>query len=53
MSSHKLRIERGGGRGGGGKLLVAKLLIAHINNEATGMINKSEQLEAYPSENFR
>ena len=32
----------------GGELLTAKLLIAHINNEATEMLNKSELIEANP-----
>ena len=32
---------------------VAKFLIANINNKATGMLNKSEPIEAYPSEGFR
>ena len=36
--------------GGGGDLLVAKLLIANINNRATGMLNRPEPLEAYPSD---
>ena len=35
------------------ELLVAKLLIVHINNRAMGMLDKSEPLEAYPSEGFR
>ena len=47
MSLHKGRVERGR------ELLVAKLLIENISNEATGMFNKSEPLEAYPSEGFR
>ena len=38
---------------GGKELLVAKLLIAHINNNATRMLNKSEPLETYPSDGFR
>ena len=55
MSSHKGRLEGGGGGGGGGgeELLVAKLLITNISNIATGMFNKSEPLETYPSEGFR
>ena len=32
----------------GGELLTAKLLIAHINNEATEMLSKSELIEANP-----
>ena len=46
MSSHKWRIERGK------RAVVAKLLIAHINKKATGMLLKSEPLESYPSEGF-
>ena len=46
-SSHKRRIERRD------KAIVAKLLVAHINNKATGMLNKSDPLEAYPSDSFR
>ena len=34
--------------GEGGELLTAKLLIVHINNEATEMLNKSELIEANP-----
>ena len=37
----------------GGELLKAKLLIAHINNEATEMLNKSELIEANPCEGLR
>ena len=37
----------------GRELLVAKLLIEHINNKATGMLNMVELLEAYPSDGFR
>ena len=40
-------------REGGGELLVTKLLIANISDEAIGMFNKSELLETYPSEDFR
>ena len=47
MSSHKGRIERER------ELLVAKLLIANISNIASGMFNKYEPLEAYPSKGFR
>ena len=47
---HRTKGERGGG---GGELLVAKPLIASISNKATGMFNKSEPLETYPSEGFR
>ena len=35
------------------ELLVAKLLIVHINNKATETLNKSDPLEAYPSDSFR
>ena len=42
-------MEEGGERR---ELLVAKFLIANINNKATSMLNKSEPLEAYP-ESFR
>ena len=35
-----------------GETVVAKLLIIHISNKATGMLNKSEPLEAYPSGSF-
>ena len=34
-------------------LSVAKPLIANIGNKATGIFNKSELLEIYPSEGFR
>ena len=37
MSLCKWRIERA---------VVAKFLIAHINNKATGMLNKSDLIEA-------
>ena len=37
----------------GRELLVAKPLIVNISNIATGMFNKSEPLETYPSEGFR
>ena len=37
---------------GGRELLVAILLIVHINNKATGMLNISEPLETYPSDGF-
>ena len=47
MSSHKWRIKRME------RAVLAKLLIANIDNEATGMLSKSELLEAYPSEGFR
>ena len=33
--------------------LVAELLLVNINNKVTGVIDKSEPLEAYPSEGFR
>ena len=39
--SHKGRVERGGG----GELLVAKLLIAKISNKVTGMLDKFELLK--------
>ena len=32
------------------ELLVAKFLIGNLNSNATGMINKSEPFEAYPSQ---
>ena len=35
------------------RAVVAKLLIGQINNKAKGMLNKSERIEAYPSEGFR
>ena len=47
MSSHKWRIERRE------RAVVAKPIVEHINNKATGMLNKSEPLEAYPPESFR
>ena len=47
MSLHKWRVEKGG------ELLVAKLLIVNISNKATGMLNISGPLEAYPSEGSR
>ena len=47
MLSHKWRIERRE------RAVVGKFLIAHINNKATGMLNKSELLEAYSCDGFR
>ena len=47
MSSPKWRIERRE------KAVIAKLLIEPINNKATGMLNESELLEAYPSKGFK
>ena len=44
---HKGKIEKGE------RAVVAKLLIMNISNKATGMFNKSEWLEVYPSEGFR
>ena len=35
------------------RAVIAKLLIVHANNKATGMLNKSEPLPAYPFEGFR
>ena len=37
----------------GRELLVPKLIIVHINNKATGMLNKFELLEAYFPEGLR
>ena len=34
-------------------LLIAKLLMVNVNNKATGMLTKSEPLEAYPYDVFR
>ena len=34
-------------------MLVARLVIVHINNKATGMSKKFEPLETYLSEGFR
>ena len=48
-------LKKGGGGGGEREreeLFIAKLLIANINNKITEMLNKSEPLEAYPSEGF-
>ena len=47
MSLHKWRIKRKE------RAVVVKILIANINNKATGMLYKSEPLEAYPSKGFR
>ena len=51
--------DRGIERGGGGererereRAVLAKLLIVHIKNKATDMLNKSEPLGAYPPEGF-
>ena len=49
ISSHKGKIESGERE----RAVSAKPLMTNISNKATGMFNKSELLETYPSEGFR